>query len=90
MEHLVEIGRAFVKAMRDRRGIANVVEMYAENAESVEAVVPPGRDVRIAQSRAAIKGKGRTGWQRMKSKSSMWTAPMSIPPTVSGCASRQR
>ena len=57
MEDLVEIGRLFVQAMRDGRGIAHVDEIYSENAESVEAVVPPGRDVRIAKGRSAIRGK---------------------------------
>ena len=61
MEELVELGRTFVQAMRDGRGIAHVDEIYAENAESVEAVVPPGRDVRIAKGRGAIKGK-REDW----------------------------
>lgn len=61
MEDLVKIGRVFVQAMRNRRGIAHVDEIYAENAESVEAVVPPGRDVRIARGRGAIKGK-REDW----------------------------
>lgn len=61
MEDLVELGRVFVQAMRDRRGIEHVDELYAENAESVEAVVPPGRDVRIASGRDAIKAK-REDW----------------------------
>jgi len=61
MEDLVKIGRFFVQAMRDRRAIAHVDEAYAENAESVEAVVPPGRDVRIAKGRGAIKAK-REDW----------------------------
>ena len=61
MEDLVKIGREFVQAMRDRRGIAHVAELYAENAESVEAVVPPGRDVRIAKGRGAIEAK-REDW----------------------------
>lgn len=61
MEDLVKLGRVFVQAMRNRRGIAHVDEIYAEKAESVEAVVPPGRDVRIARGRAAIKAK-REDW----------------------------
>ncbi len=61
MEELVELGRTFVQAMRDGRGIAQVDEIYADHAESVEAVVPPGRDVRIAKGRSAIKGK-REDW----------------------------
>jgi ketosteroid isomerase-like protein len=61
MEDLVKFGQVFVQAMRDRRGIAQVDEIYAENAESVEAVVPPGRDVRIAKGRGAIKAK-REDW----------------------------
>jgi len=61
MEDLVNLGRVFVQAMRDRRGIAHIDEIYAEKAESVEAVVPPGRDVRIARGRAAIKAK-REDW----------------------------
>jgi hypothetical protein len=61
MEDLVKLGQVFVQAMRDRRGIAQVDEIYAENAQSVEAVVPPGRDVRIAKGRGAIKAK-REDW----------------------------
>lgn len=61
MEDLHKLGQAFVQALRDRRGIAHVEEIYAENAESVEAVVPPGRDVRIAKGREAIKAK-RQDW----------------------------
>ena len=61
MEDLIKLGREFVQAMRNRRGIEHVDEIYAENAESVEAVVPPGRDVRIAKGRGAIKAK-RGDW----------------------------
>lgn len=61
MEDLVELGRAFVQAMQDRRGIGHVDDVYAENAQSVEAVVPPGRDVRIAKGRGAIQAK-REDW----------------------------
>ncbi|WP_171174900.1 nuclear transport factor 2 family protein [Ruegeria sp. HKCCD8929] len=61
MEDLVKLGREFVEAMRHRQGFSNVDEIYAENAESVEAVVPPGRDVRIAKGRVAIRGK-REDW----------------------------
>ena len=61
MEDLVKFGKVFVQAMLDRRGFANVDEIYAQNAESVEAVVPPGRDVRIASGRDAIKAK-REDW----------------------------
>ena len=61
MEDLVKLGKEFVQAMRDRRGIAHVEEIYSENAESVEAVIPPGRDVRIAKGRGAIKAK-REDW----------------------------
>ena len=61
MEDLVKLGQAFVQAMRNGRGIAHVDEVYAENAESVEAVVPPGRDARIAKGRGAIKAK-REDW----------------------------
>ncbi|MFL4470815.1 SnoaL-like domain-containing protein [Tateyamaria armeniaca] len=61
MEDLVKLGREFVQAMRDRRGVDHVDAAYAENAESVEAVVPPGRDVRIAKGRNAIKAK-RSDW----------------------------
>jgi SnoaL-like protein len=57
MEDLIKLGREFVQAMRDRRGIAHVDELYAENAESVEAVLPPGRDVRIAKGKGAIQAK---------------------------------
>lgn len=63
MEDLIKIGREFVQAMQDRRGIAHVSEIYAENAQSVEAVVPPGRDVRIAKGRGAIRAK-REDWAR--------------------------
>ena len=61
MEDLVKLGREFVQAIQNRRGIAHVDEIYAENAESVEAVVPPGRDVRVAKGRGAIKAK-RQDW----------------------------
>ncbi|MCC1491461.1 nuclear transport factor 2 family protein [Cognatishimia sp. F0-27] len=60
MEELIKIGREFVEAMRDRRGIAHVDDIYAESAESVEAVVPPGRDLRIAKGSGAIKAKRET------------------------------
>lgn len=61
MENLIEIGRAFVQAMRNREGLKSVDEMYAENAESVEAVVPPDRYVRVATGRGAIQAK-REDW----------------------------
>lgn len=61
MESLVKIGRAFVQAMHNRRGLESVDEMYAENAESIEAVVPPNRYVRIARGRDTIKTK-REDW----------------------------
>ncbi len=61
MEDLVKIGREFVQAMRDRRGLASVEELYAENAQSIEAVVPPVRQFRITKGRDAIKGK-REDW----------------------------
>ena len=61
MEELISIGRAFVEAMQSHRGIEHVDEAYAENAQSVEAVVPPERDVRIAKGREAIKAK-RQDW----------------------------
>ncbi|MFX0545288.1 SnoaL-like domain-containing protein [Roseovarius sp. S1116L3] len=63
MDNLVKLGRDFVAAMRDGRGIEHVDEVYAENAESVEAVIPPDRDVRIAKGRGAIKAK-REDWSR--------------------------
>lgn len=47
--------------MRNRLGIVHVDEIYVENAESVEAVVPPGRDVRITKGRGAIRAK-REDW----------------------------
>lgn len=61
MEDLIKLGREFVQAMRERRGIAHVSEIYAENAQSVEAVVPPGRDVRIAKGSEVIEAK-RASW----------------------------
>ena len=61
MEELVRVGRDFVEAMRNGRGIEHVDEIYAEYAESVEAVVPPDRDVRIAKGRDAIRAK-REDW----------------------------
>lgn len=61
MEELISIGRAFVEAMQTHRGIAHVDEIYSENAQSVEAVFPPGRDFRIAKGREAIKAK-RQDW----------------------------
>lgn len=61
MEDLIKLGREFVQAMRDRRGIGHVDEIYSENAESIEAVVPPGREFRIAKGRGAIRAK-RVDW----------------------------
>ncbi|WP_322866975.1 nuclear transport factor 2 family protein [Aquicoccus sp. G2-2] len=61
MEDLIKLGQSFVQAMQYRRGIGQVEEIYAENAESVEAVIPPGRDARIARGRGAIKAK-REDW----------------------------
>ena len=61
MEELIEIGRSFAQAMRERRGLASVDEMYAENAQSIEAVVPPVRQFRVLKGREAIKGK-REDW----------------------------
>ena len=61
MEDLIKLGQEFVQAMRDRRGIGHVEEIYAEHAQSVEAVVPPGREFRIAKGRGAIKAK-REDW----------------------------
>ena len=61
MKDLVRLGQDFVQAMRDRNGIAHVDDAYAAHAESVEAVVPPDRDVRIAKGREAIKAK-REDW----------------------------
>ena len=61
MEELIELGRAFVKAMRDRDGLSMVDKMYSDDAESIEAVVPPNRYVRIAGGKDAIKAK-REDW----------------------------
>jgi len=61
MENLIEIGQALVSSMQARRGIASIDELYAENAQSIEAVVPPNRDVRIASGRGAIQAK-REDW----------------------------
>ncbi|HEY9038729.1 MAG TPA: nuclear transport factor 2 family protein [Roseovarius sp.] len=61
MEDLIKLGQEFVEAMQGGRGIDHVDEMYAERAESIEAVVPPGRAVRIAKGRGAIKAK-REDW----------------------------
>ncbi len=61
MEDLIKIGRSFVQAMRDRRGLVSVDEMYTENAQSIEAVVPPVRQYRVTKGREAIKGK-REDW----------------------------
>ena len=61
MEDLISIGRSFVQAMRERRGLVSVDEMYAESAQSIEAVVPPVRQFRITKGRDAIKGK-REDW----------------------------
>jgi hypothetical protein len=61
MEDLVNLGREFVEGMRSGRGIEHVDKLYAENAESIEAVLPPGRSVRIAKGREAIKAK-RQDW----------------------------
>ncbi|MBO9447285.1 nuclear transport factor 2 family protein [Ruegeria sp. R14_0] len=61
MEDLIEIGKTFVQALRDRRGLASVDELYAQDAQSIEAVVPPVRQFRITKGREAIKGK-REDW----------------------------
>ena len=61
MEELIEFGHAFVQDMRNRRGIVQVDEIYSENAQSIEAVVPPVRDQRISKGRGAIKAK-REDW----------------------------
>ncbi len=61
MDDLIRLGREFVDAMKHGRGISHVDEIYAENAESVEAVVPPGRLERIAKGRGAIRAK-REDW----------------------------
>lgn len=61
MENLIEIGRAFVQSMQDRRGLDSVDKLYAENAESIEAVIPPDRYVRVASGRGAIQAK-REDW----------------------------
>lgn len=63
MEDLIKVGNEFVQAMIDRRGVGHVDELYSENSESVEAVVPPGRDQRIAKGRGAIKAK-REDWAK--------------------------
>ena len=64
MEELVDLGQAFVLTMRDGKALSSVAELYSEDAESVEAVVPPGRDVRIAKGLQAILGK-REDWESM-------------------------
>ena len=61
MEDLIEIGRAFVQAMLDRKGLQSVDDLYAEDAESVEAVVPPGRYARVSSGQEAIRAK-REAW----------------------------
>lgn len=61
MEDLIEIGRAFIQSMMDRRGLQSVEELYAEDAESVEAVVPPGRYARVTSGQEAIRAK-REAW----------------------------
>ncbi|WP_135502605.1 nuclear transport factor 2 family protein [Roseovarius aestuariivivens] len=61
MEELVKVGREFVEAMRNGQGVSHVDGIYAENAQSVEAVNPPGRDIRIAKGRDTIKTK-RESW----------------------------
>lgn len=55
MENLIEIGRAFVQSMLTRRGLQSVDELYDENAESVEAVVPLGRHTRVTSLEAAAR-----------------------------------
>ncbi|PSL13581.1 hypothetical protein CLV88_1321 [Shimia abyssi] len=47
--------------MQDRNGIASIDELYTESAQSIEAVVPPNRDVKIASGRGAIQAK-REDW----------------------------
>ena len=61
MKDLIELGRAFVDAMQGRRGIVHIDDVYAENAESIEAVVLPNREFRIVNGRDAIKAK-RQDW----------------------------
>ncbi len=61
MDTLINLGRAFVDAMRTGNGLSHVDEIYDERAESIEAVVPPGRDVRIAKGCGAIQAK-REDW----------------------------
>jgi hypothetical protein len=57
MEDLVALVREFVQTIQNHRGISHVAELYTENAESVEAAVPPGRELRIAKGRIAIQAK---------------------------------
>jgi hypothetical protein len=61
MEELIKLGQAFVRAIEDREGLSSVDALYAQHAESIEAVVPPNRYVRIASGREVIKAK-REDW----------------------------
>jgi hypothetical protein len=64
MDDLLKIGKDFVNAMRNRHGLDHINAAYAENAQSVEAVTPPYRDVRITKGRDAIKAK-REDWLKL-------------------------
>ena len=91
MEDLVELGREFVQTIQDRRGISHVAELYTENAESVEAVVLPGRELRIAKGAVSrSKRNVRFGRRHTRFKSSTRTGPMSIRQTGSLYASKSR
>ncbi len=63
MEDILKIGRDFVQAMQQLEGLSQVDSVYHENAQSVEAVIPPGRDSRVTKGKVAIKGK-REDWAR--------------------------
>lgn len=61
MDELIKRAQAFVDAITSGRAYSHVDEAYAKNAESVEAVVPPGRELRITKGAEAIKAK-RMDW----------------------------
>jgi hypothetical protein len=56
-----EIGKRYVALCQQGKSDVCLDELYAKNAESVEAVPPPGME-RTAKGLDAIRAKGK-GWQ---------------------------
>ncbi len=84
MQELIEFGQAFVRAMQESRGLSSVSELYAEDAESIEAVVPPNRYVRIASGRGAIKAKREDWLKSVELRSLSADGPYVHPPNRFG------